>query len=134
MAVKRKLLVAGIVVLVAGGLLAWQTTASLRAYKARIRDVKVGTLDLAHVADGTYQGAYDMDLVAAKLEVVVKEHKITGIRLIEHKKGTGAPAEVLLQKVVEDQSINMDVVSGSTASSKTLLKAVEDALSRAPAE
>jgi uncharacterized protein with FMN-binding domain len=53
---------------------------------------------------------------------------IQNIDLIKHFNGRGEKAEVIIPKVVEAQSLKVDVVSGATASSKAILKAVETAL------
>ncbi|MBA7580983.1 hypothetical protein ES708_22882 [subsurface metagenome] len=53
---------------------------------------------------------------------------IAGIELVKHRSGQGAPAEMIASKVVEAQTLEVDVVSGATYSSKVILKAIENAL------
>jgi uncharacterized protein with FMN-binding domain len=63
--------------------------------------------------------------------VTINNHKITGIELVKHNHGQGAPAEVITGKVVEAQTLEVDIVSGATYSSKVILKAIENALKSA---
>ena len=51
--------------------------------------------------------------------------------MLEHKNGQGTPAEVIPEKVVETQTLEVDIVSGATYSSKVILKAIENALNNA---
>jgi len=66
--------------------------------------------------------------VSAKVKVVVKGHRITGIELVEHRHGRGAAAEAIPGRVVEAQCLAVDTVAGATYSSKVILKAIENAL------
>jgi uncharacterized protein with FMN-binding domain len=49
---------------------------------------------------------------------------------LEHRNGQGKPAEALTSRIVEQQSVELDVVSGATYSSMVILKAVELALTQ----
>ncbi|NLU54167.1 MAG: FMN-binding protein [Firmicutes bacterium] len=89
---------------------------------------EIAKIDLSLIEDGVYEGYSRAGLVAAELRVVVKNHRIEQIEIIDHVYGTGKPAEAVLDAVVEKQSLQVDAVAGSTASSKNLLKAVENAL------
>ena len=65
---------------------------------------------------------------AAKVSVTVKDNKITDITLLNHKNERGKPAEVIPEKVLKAQSLQVDTISGATNSSKVILKAIENAL------
>lgn len=56
---------------------------------------------------------------------------MAGIDLVKHNHGKGASAEIITDKVTEAQSLDVDIVSGATSSSKVILKAIEDALNSA---
>lgn len=84
--------------------------------------------NLTQMADGTYMGGCDNGLVKVRLEVVVENHTIAEVRLLKHDNGMGSAAEVITDTVVQ-QSVEVDAISGATMSSKTILKAVETALS-----
>ncbi|TYB94365.1 MAG: FMN-binding protein, partial [Kosmotoga sp.] len=53
------------------------------------------------------------------------------IELIEHNHGRGEAAEVIPEKVVEAQSLKVDIITSATYSSKVILKAIENALLKA---
>ena len=90
----------------------------------------IGNIDLNTVRDGTYIGSYFLLPVSVKAEVTVKSGHIDSIRLLRHFNGQGKPAEKLIPIILEKQSINIDVISGATHSSLTILKAVEAALKK----
>lgn len=50
------------------------------------------------------------------------------IHILEHENERGQPAEAVVERIVAEQRINVDVVSGATNSSTVLKKAVEKAL------
>lgn len=87
------------------------------------------SFDLAQIADGTYSGSCDNGLVKVRVEVLVKNHAIVEVRLLEHDNGLGSAAEIITDMVIQRQSVEVDAISGATISSKTILKAVENALS-----
>lgn len=97
-------------------------------YQKAVKETTFDDLDLSGVADGVYIGEYDVDFVAAKVEVTVQNGVITDIDLLEHKNGRGKPAEVVVDRIVEEQKIDVDAVSGATNSSVVIKKAVENAL------
>jgi len=87
--------------------------------------------DLALQTDGIYRGNYDLSGTPVKviLDVTVKDHKITGIKIVEHScSPIGKKAEKITDRIIEAQSLDIDVVSGATGSSKAIIKAVENAL------
>lgn len=97
-------------------------------YKKTIKEIKIENVDLSTISDGKYTGSCDASYIAAEVSVTVKDHKIIDISLLKHKNERGKPAEVILGKVVEAQSLKVDTISGATNSSKVILKAIENAL------
>ena len=87
------------------------------------------SFDLTETANGTYTGNCDNGLVKVLVDVTVKDHTIIQIDLLKHDNGLGGNAEVITDTVVQNQSVEVDTVSGATMSSKTILKAIENALS-----
>lgn len=102
-------------------------------FEKKIEGAVISSVDLSKVIDGTYTGSYKIFPVSAEVKVTVKNNKITEIQLIEHKNGQGAQAESILDRVLEAQTLEVDIVSGATASSKVILKAMENAL-RSPSK
>ncbi|WP_010681244.1 FMN-binding protein [Acetivibrio cellulolyticus] len=97
-------------------------------YEKLMSKLVVSDVDLQKVNDGTYNGYFNGYLVAANVDVTVKDHKITDIKLVKHKYERGKQAEAVVGKVLSAQTLKVDVVSGATNSSKTILKAIENAL------
>ena len=104
----------------------------LTTYRKQVADITISRIDMSRISDGSYTGSCEILWVAAEVRATVKDHKITGIELLEHKNERGTAAEVIPDKVVEAQSLQVDMVSGATSSSKVILKAIENALNSAP--
>ena len=91
-------------------------------------DTKVKTIDLNFIDDGTYYGTYAVFPVKVQLDVVIKKQKINDIRIIKHVNGKGQAAEDILKHIIEEQTIDVDIIAGATYSSRVIQKAVENAL------
>lgn len=90
--------------------------------------------DLSAKADGEYTGSYDGGLVKATVSVTLAAGRIASIRILKHDcSPIGKKGEAIIARVVERQTLAVDVVSGATGSSKVLLKAIEAAVSGNPA-
>lgn len=63
-----------------------------------------------------------------KVKVLVSNHRITNITILQHDNGLGSTAESIVNDVAEKQSLDIDAVSGATVSSKCILKAAENAI------
>ena len=83
---------------------------------------------IAKISDGSYVGEYTVFPVHVKVGVLVKDHEIREIEILEHDHGKGADAEAITDTIVEEQSLDVDTVSGATYSNLVIIKAVEDAL------
>lgn len=101
---------------------------SVADYKKAVKETTFRNLDIFNVPDGVYVGEYDVDFVYAKVEVTVRNGAITNIDILEHKNGRGSSAEVVADRIVEEQKIDVDAVSGATNSSTVIKKAVENAV------
>jgi len=111
--------------LVFGGMYLYDTV----RYKAIIRDIVISTPNVSLVQNGTYSGSFDAILVAADIDVIVRDGQIISIVLNSHKNERGAAAEIITDAVIMSQSLDVDTVSGATNSSLVILKAIENALS-----
>ncbi|MCA1951388.1 MAG: FMN-binding protein [Treponema sp.] len=90
--------------------------------------------DLSKTADGTWIGAWNTTLVKVQVSVDTADHRISQITILRHDCGRGKPAEAIVDRVVEAQSLKVDAVSGATGSSRVILRAIQDALEKAAAE
>jgi uncharacterized protein with FMN-binding domain len=88
--------------------------------------IDVSTPDISNKPDGVYRGEYNSVVV---LDVTVQNQYMTEIKIIEHKfSPIGKQAEKIIERIIKKQSLNVDAVTGATASSKAILKATENAL------
>ena len=97
----------------------------------KIRDIEVELPDLTNKTDGTYHGEHSISGTPVKvaLDVVLRNRVLTSINITRHAcSPIGKKAEGIIEVILEHQSLDVDVVSGATASSKAILKAVESAL------
>jgi uncharacterized protein with FMN-binding domain len=92
--------------------------------------IQMDKVELNKIADGSYTGEYLGKLVKVVVEVTVKDNKIIDIVIMKHDNGLGKKAEKIVDQIIKRQSLDVEVVSGATSSSKAILKAVEVALSK----
>ena len=97
-------------------------------YKRAVREISITEIRIPEIPDGVYTGQCDVNFICAKVEVTVLNGEITKIRILEHKNERGRAAESVVDKIVSEQKIDVDAVSGATNSSTVLKKAVENAL------
>ena len=102
--------------------------------------------------DGTYEGAFKGMNDDVKVKVTLKDKKIESIEVVEHSETPGIGGELkdidgnvrqvglkipvtdIPKEIVESQSLNVDNITGATASSVAVKKAVEVALKEAGAK
>ena len=95
-----------------------------------ISNYQAPTVNLNSVENGTYEGDYSLFPVFVAVEVEVLDHEILSIDLIKHQNGQGEKGEVVLQEILEKNDLEVDVFTGATISSISIVKAVEDALTK----
>jgi len=86
--------------------------------------------DVWAVRDGSYEGKAFLLPVSVRVRTTVSGGRITSVELLKHFNGQGKPAEAIIPRVIEKQSLGVDVIAGATYSSLAILKAMEDALSK----
>ena len=99
-------------------------------YKNNIHRIKIQDINAEELEDGVYTGEYDAGYIYAKVNVYVEGKQIVNIEIVEHRNERGEKAEQITDRIVEQQEINVDSVSGATNSSLVIKKAVENALTR----
>ena len=100
---------------------------ALVKYKKKIAATEIQAVNLKTIEDGVYEGFYDVHLINAKVRVEIEEHKIINLELVEHKYDR-IPGEPMIKKVLDKQSLEVDIITGATNSCKAVLKAIEIAL------
>lgn len=125
---KRILLFPAIFLFLASLIFAAAYLKSVANYKKAVKETTFRDISISNIPDGIYIGEYDVNFIYAKVKVTVQNRTITGIELLEHKNGHGKPAETIIDRIIEEQKINVDAVSGATNSSIVIKKAVENAI------
>lgn len=113
----------GIVLLGTSGCLS--LTASM---KKRLAKIENEDIDMETVEDGIFEGHSELAPVKVDVKVLVKNHKIKKVELLRHECGLGHPADVIVDKMVEQNTWDVDAVSGATVSSEIIKNAVNKAL------
>lgn len=127
---KKKHVILLIVFVVIAGIIlaAVLVKSSLEKNLEQLVNLPIADVDVTKLADGKYNGSFSAFPVSAEVIVTIANRKIADIDLIRHVTGQGQAAEILPEKVVEAQSLDVDSVSGASYSSKVILKAIENAL------
>ena len=100
------------------------------------RSLPLNAVDFGRLNDGIYHGAYEGGMYkwrANECDVTVTDGKVTGIQLVGSKDpgSKNTQPEVLYDRVVQAQSLQVDTISGATLTSKAWLQSVESALLQA---
>ena len=98
---------------------------------SQYKDIQAFLPDLSNKNDGTYRGEQDFPGTPIHViaDVVVRDKAISSINIIKHScSPIGKRAEVIIEQIIEQQRLDIDVISGATVSGKAILKAVENAL------
>lgn len=113
-------------VLILSGFVGFQVfSVSIRKSLANIENAAI---NMNNVADGVYSGHSELGPVSVDVEVHVTDHKLTKIDLVRHACGLGRPAEAITEKMVEQNTFDVDAISGATVSSEVIKNAVNNAL------
>lgn len=95
------------------------------------RGLTINSVDPSLLDDGIYSGEYRAGRWSNKVDVTIKDHRITDIKVV---KDVAFPIENIkkgiLNRVIENQNTNVDVISGATVTCKAYLKSIENALKR----
>ena len=97
-------------------------------YKQAVKETTIEEINLSDISDGVYIGEYDVKFIYAKVEITIQNGEITTINLLDHRHEHGKPAESIIHKMIDEQKIDVDAISGATNSSTVIKKAVEIAL------
>jgi uncharacterized protein with FMN-binding domain len=85
------------------------------------------------LTDGTYSGVYQGGMYGWRYNecsVRVTNGKVTGIQLVNNKDPNAEKTytDMLYDRVIQSQSLQVDTISGATLTSKAYLQCVENAL------
>lgn len=120
---KFALVVAGLIL---SGFVGFQVFSA--SIKKSLANIENAAINMNNVADGVYSGHSELGPVSVDVEVHVADHKLTKIDLVRHACGLGRPAEAITEKMVEQNTFDVDAISGATVSSEVIKNAVNNAL------
>jgi uncharacterized protein with FMN-binding domain len=103
------------------------------------RSLMLNAVDFNKLNDGTYHGVYEGGMYkwrANECDVTVANGRVTDIQLVDSQNpGTeNTDDEMLYDRVIEAQSLQVDTISGATLTSKAYLQCIENALIQAQHE
>ena len=98
------------------------------AFVLRPQKLEISTVDLDTASDGVYVGVCQIKVLVAGVKVKIQDHKFTDVEVIEHKESYMEQARQIAERVCDEQSLNVDAISGATLTSDTVQKAIENAL------
>lgn len=98
---------------------------------SEVEEMTIDDVDLSRIASGTYEGEFDTGRWANRVEVTVEDNTIKDILIIKDQE-VALPdvSPVLIERVLQEQTLGVDMVTDATVSSKAYLKAIRDALLR----
>ncbi|AEY67886.1 FMN-binding protein [Clostridium sp. BNL1100] len=111
--------------------------------RREIGELSFTSIDLKNLRNGTYIGEYKgtkSHFRDTKVEVIISKGDISNIKILKgavDKEGKpvilkgGQSMENVFDNVIKFQTLQVDVISGATLTSKTHLKALENALEQA---
>ena len=127
MSKKRKIILwvlLGLVIIIIG-MVSWAAVDPIR-----YRNLAVNNVSFENLPDGVYAGSFKGGRFSHSVEVTIKDNRIVDIRKIKPSKPAEKLYRQIYDKVIEEQSLTIDAVSGASVTNNTALKAIENALSR----
>jgi uncharacterized protein with FMN-binding domain len=121
---RKALLITGIVLAALVGLIAGVAFSGM----GYVRKMEVNPVDLSAVADGVYPGSFKKGRFSYSVEVRVKDHRIEAVRSAATGKAIDPAVERVFGRILQDQSVKIDTVSGASLTTKAVSKAAENAL------
>jgi len=97
--------------------------------KSETLNLTINTVDLSKIPDGSYEGSYNKGRFSYKVEVTVKDNRIESVKILSEP-SVQELDNTIISRVLQQQSLKVDAVTGATATSKALLKAIENALNK----
>jgi len=87
------------------------------------------------LVDGSYHGVYEGGMYKWReneVQVIIESGKISEITLLSSKENRPPEfTEELFNRVIEEQSLQVDVISGATLTSRAFLRSIDNALIKA---
>jgi len=98
----------------------------------KVKGLTIGKVDLTQIKDGIYPGEFKGYRWSNRVEVTVNNHQIVGLKITKNMMiPIGDISKNLFDQILQKQSLQVDVVSNATVTTKAYLKAIEKALTKA---
>jgi uncharacterized protein with FMN-binding domain len=95
----------------------------------KLRNTPIENIDVTQVADGEYEGTSEFGHYTYHVKVTVENHQITDIEDLAPRDSIYVTyATGVFQRIIDQQTPDVDAISGATTTSKAFMKAVENAL------
>lgn len=124
-----------IIVLAGVGIAAGTGWSKLQKEHKEAMNLPLDGVNFGELIDGVYVGFYEGGMYkwrANKVEVTVEDGRLSKIVPLEGITDQGkVSTKTLYDRVIQNQSLQVDTISGATLTSKAYLKAVENALLQA---
>lgn len=121
-----------LVILAVGGGIGWSFVVKEHN---EAKSLPLDAVNFAQLRDGTYIGVYEGGMYrwrANEVRVTVSSGKVAQIEPLKGVEDQGGGStQMLYNRVIEAQSLQVDTISGATLTSKAYLQAVENALVQA---
>ncbi len=119
-----------LVILLAGGGIGWSF---LSKEHREASSLPLNAVDFAKLNDGSYHGVYEGGMYRWRrneCDVTVAGGRVTAIQLVgsQDPGAENTTVEVLYERVIKAQSLQVDTISSATLTSKAYLQCVENAL------
>ncbi len=125
------LIVVGVVLLLAVGAGAYFKIQLSKMQKEVAAEFeKLEDVDISSIPDGTYSAKWGIFVNNADLEVVVKGGKIEKINMNKMDAGSGYEGLETIDRIVDNQKVKVDAVTGATTSSKVIMITTAKALEK----
>ena len=95
----------------------------------RLRMMEISNPDLLTIDDGRYIGDFNDGGGVYTVEVVIRNHEISDLTLKSERKSVYVSyARPVTGRIIQNQTLGVDVITGATTTSKCIMKAAENAL------
>lgn len=97
----------------------------------RLRSMKIGDIELLSIKDGHYKGEFNDGGGIYTVEIRITDHRITEVNLTTERESVYIGyARPVTNRILENQTPDVDAISGATTTSKCIMKAAENALKK----
>jgi len=86
------------------------------------------TINIKDIPNGTYNGHSELGPVIVDVQVTIKNGNIEKVEILNHQCGFGQKANQITDRIKNQNTYNVDAISGATVSSKVIMNAVNNAL------